>query len=230
MTPLSLPKRTGALALILALTLLRAGAAPEEKNVPRPPLPPGPAIRTDVPDYARWTVDFAYSDRAQQGEASRAEDASVRPLHIDVSRTGTVQHEERTLEKGLSEELWTFGNIQVRRTPTASGLIPAAVLGLGSPYPELDWVAAETYAGPQGKNLLFKRDVYSAEGVFVGTMSATVDAETRYPVSYQFLSESRRYAFLAPPTEALAVPAECATAGKQMMERIQKATPHLGAP
>ncbi len=233
----------------LGALLFAVGGIHADPSAEKPSLPPGPPVMTQMPDFAQWTVDYSYADGADPASSSpqagltegNAMGLSVGPIVADMrlvrvvyTKTGTVRHEEWSFDKG-SREVWAMGDVIVRRGPESSALVPNNDAGLeGNVFPELDWLSKETFTGTQTKDgvqyLVFKKNWYNDDRSFVGTSIAYIDPDTRYPASFQFGNQTRRYTIQAPPTVPLAVPPDFAAAGTAMTEQIQKATPHLAPP
>jgi hypothetical protein len=248
-------------SLILFLLASASTAVCRAQSPADESLPPGPLVNSSMPDRSRWTVDIVYTDRPKSGQPTSAMEAfqkaaqsdpvlakqmanpqfafalrNLRPVHILVSKTGKIRHEERDLEEGAKGELWRFGDDEVERLPNAPSLSARNVAGLvGTDFPELDWISKQTFVGIQTntnrKCLAYRMDVYSVDDhALQGTRIAFVDFATRNPVSYQFQEETRTYTILAPPESTLTVPDDFKEAARQLESRLQRATPHLGTP
>ena len=204
----------------------KAPEAALEKGSP----PPGPPIAQEMPEFAQWAVDYTYAG----GEETKTETASARPIRSVVTKTGTISHEERTLERNLSDEVWFLGNDMVKRIPTSPELVVVHVLSQDIPFPDLRWLTKETFQGfesQDGKKCLsYKWDEYSDTHVLIGTHYALVDPDTRYPILSRFRNETRRYTFLPPPKAMLVPPTDYVAVAKAMNDQIQRATPHFDPP
>jgi hypothetical protein len=249
------------MTVMVLLTAWVCAQTPSDQGSATKTPPPGPLIISKMPDFSQWTIDIAYTDRPKPGETSAALAAytkaaqtdpvlakamanpqfvlalrNLRPVHIRITKTGKIRHEERDMEEGGKGELWWIGDYIVERsgnspTPTARNVAGWITFD----FPELDWITKETFIGIQAnkdrKCLAFKTDVYSeSDHMLLGTKYAFVDFATRCPVSYQYLAETRNYTFLPPPTSALDAPQEFVAAAQAADVHIRRATPHLGPP
>ncbi len=247
----------------VALVLILSGCIVCSKAIDAPTaaLPSGPLVALQMPEFSQWTVDITYSDRPKPGEASSVMAAyqkaaqsdpvlakemsnpqfalalqNSRPVHILVTKTGKVRHEERELEGGTKGELWKVGDDVVEQLTGASQLSARNVAGLAAEdFPEFAWIAKDNFVGVQTnqnhKCLEFKKDYYSVDDHSLqGTKVAYIDYGTRYPVSYQFQAESRIYTIMAPPTISLTVPAEVSAAAGALEAGLQREMPHFAKP
>jgi hypothetical protein len=223
-------------------------------------IPPGPLVIARIPGAnAQWAVDYTYSNAPKPGEqtaldklkleaqedpalAKNLQDPqyvlsiqNIRPVHISVVRTGNITHEEGLYEQGYTGEKWSDGRVMVERRFSSPALVATMQLNAqGDDFPDFDWIAKDNFIGVQThdnlKCLVFKKDQYSIEGNFIGTAYAYVDFTTRLPEGYQFVFETRKYTILPPPSAQLSMPEDFMAAGKVMIGRIQRATPHFALP
>jgi len=225
-------------AFTLALFLRGACAQTPDSEPPvKEPLPPGPLIVTHMPAFAQWSIDFTYPPAAKPGQKDQAVGfpGQIRPIHILVTKTGNITHEERIFEHDLKGEMWSNGDIAAERLPNSSALNAGFGNGqAGNAFPDFDWITKENYIGTKSHNqvkcMVFKQPQYDFEGGFLGIATAYVDIKTRYPVEYQRNEASRIYIILAAPPAQLVMPNDVLAAGKGMKDRLQKATPHLAPP
>jgi len=207
---------------LLTIGMIRAEEPPE-----KPSLPPGPPVVTQMPDFAQWSIDYVYADSPDGGVPSAAPGSTVaagrdglqeenikglslganisgmRPLHVVITKTGDIRHEEWSLEKNGTKEIWAMGDVVVTRSSIIPGLIPSNMAGMGGDtFPELAWLSKEDFVGYEDeagrKCLAFKKNWYSDEHVFLGTSIAHIDPDSRYPVSFQFADQTRHYTILRP--------------------------------
>jgi hypothetical protein len=222
------------IGVFTATLLCRLGCAqtPAEQPLIKEALPPGKLIVTSMPAFAQWSIDFTYRPEAKPGQAVSG---NMRPVHVLVTKTGDITHEEKTFENGMYGEMWSNHNIAVQRLPNS--LVLEAGFGNGgaaNAFPDFDWISKESYVGTQEHNhikcMVFKQPKYGIENGFLGIATAYVGFTSRYPVGYEMNDESRAYAILPPPTVQLAIPDNFLTAGKAMIVKLQRATPHLAPP
>jgi hypothetical protein len=229
--------------------------APATKDV----LPSGPLIVHQMPDLSQWTIGYLYTDTPKPGEPSildqykqaalknpslekAMEDPqyvfaiqNIRPLHVVVTKTGNILHTEVAYQQGYTGEVWIVGDLTVQKLPNISELTAGITGGAEEDvFPEFDWIGKENFIGMQGKGdhkkcMAFKKDIYEGHDL-IGTKLAWVDLDTRYPVTYQYLVETRDYKILPPPTSPLVAPEEFIAAGRAMMKRVANGTPHLAHP
>lgn len=260
---------TACVAILLA-GWSRAQESSNQSTETKNTLPPGPLIVTQMPKFAQWSIDYTYTDGLKPGQDSPAlaqykklaeKDPEVakeladprfvatlnpnRPLHVVVTTTGDIRHEERSLEQGQESELWGEAGYTAERKPGAPKLF-VNMFGIQerNEFPEFFWLSKASFTGIETDNghkcLAFKQDIdpvqllYSSSG-FTGNgtkipVIAHIDFTTRYPVSLQFGVETRQYTFLSPPTSPLDVPDEFVSAIKEMQTRSQKATAGTSPP
>lgn len=232
----------GMFGVVLLFLLADAQTTAEETPV-KEPLPAGPLIVTKMPDFARWSIDFTYpsaktgqpAESPNQKSQPTAPAGQNRPIHIVVTKTGDITHEEKTFENGSTGQMWSNRDTAAERVPNSPVMVAGFSSGPGeNAFLDFDWISKENYVGTvthnQVKCLVFKQNQYDFEGGFLGMATAYVDFKTRYPVEYNRNSASRIYTIMAPPTEQLVIPSEFLAAGKAVKDKLQKATPHLAAP
>jgi hypothetical protein len=250
-------KKSIILLLFLCVFLCSGNAQASAPDSPQ--LPSGPLIVAQMPDLAQWSVDSTYSDAAKADQPSALDryrkeaekDPALakaiadpqylltllnpRPTQVLYSKSGNIRHEVRTLELGYKRELWAKGEIMVERKPGIPDLVASIFDASGlDAFPEFDWIARNNFVGSQIYNnvkcFAFKMDVYDDQHHFLGTKFAYIDQKTLYPLGYIFGTETRKYTILPPLTSELTVPDDFLAAGKAMLARVQRATPHLGPP
>jgi hypothetical protein len=247
----------GALVIVTAVGLARAqsDSAPATKDV----LPSGPLIVRQMPALAQWTIDYTYTDVPKPGApslldqykqaalqnpslAKAMEDPqyvfaiqNIRPIHAVVTKTGNTLHTEVAYQQDYKGEVWIVGDLTVQKLPNKSELTAGITGGTDQEvFPEFDWIGKDNFIGMQSKGehtkcIAFKKDIYDGHDL-IGTKLAWVDLGTRYPVTYQYLTETRDYKILPPPTVPLVAPEEFVEAGRAMMKRVESGTPHLAPP
>ena len=252
---------------VFCMTLVFRGSWGQTPEPTKGVLPPGPLIIDQMPAFAQWTIDYTYSNTPKPGEpsaldlykqealkdpalAKALEDPqyvfslqNIRPLHMVVTKTGNVLHQETTFEQNYKGEMWANRTVKVEKRPNLSELVAVIRNDLqDAAFPGFDWISKRNLAGIETKDghkcAVFKGQVDPVAISHPGEVGsgttvpaiAYIDSETHYPVSFQFGVETRQYTFLAPPTDELVMPDEFVAAGKAMMAQIQKATPHLGRP
>jgi len=221
-------------------------------------LPSGPLIVSKMPDFAKWTIDFSYSNAPKAGDpsvldrykqealkdpelAKAMQDPqfaftirNIRQVHVVVTKTKDVVHEERQFEQGYQGDMWSNSEIQVEKRPNLDRLVAVINIDNNDAFPDFDWIAKRNFSGLESHGglqcMAFKEDRYNDEHQFIGTIHAWVDVATRYPEGYEFGPEKRSYTFQDPPTGMQVIPPNYLDAAKAMADQIKKATPHLAAP
>jgi hypothetical protein len=162
----------------------------------------------------------------------------ARPVHIVVTKTGTTWHMEENMERGEEIEEWHTAQVTAVKKPGMNKFNVVLEDNTGRvDFPEFYWLAKGNYTGPATdggqKTLVFKAQVDATKihnpggsgGEETVPGEAHIDWKTRYPVSFEFLDETRRYTYQSPPTEALVVPDEINAVWKAAQKHMQQLVP-----
>lgn len=197
-----------------------------------PPLPPGPLLNP-APGYSQWTVII--QQRSGAPTATRPEDKEAKKIPqklITVTKTGNVRKEDETDETGTKSQSWTLGEYTV--TFRQGSRIPTVAIGSAAKsdsaktdFPGFEWISAKNYTRIEK---VLGRDCIIFRGQSGGTADqpsyaavASVDAETKLPVSLVVGEETRIYQFAQAPQAMLVPPANVQESIKSWQSHIQEA-------
>jgi hypothetical protein len=225
-------KKTWLVFLVIsALAGVQAADAQQGQAVP---LPPGFAL-AKMPAFSKWQIIFSYDDDkpATAGVAAPAATPGTgkeaapppRPRQVTVTRTDPVWHAVLVNTSGGTKECWGDGDFMYLKPTSESEAVPLFnnsqfsmsdssrfVSNVQGGFPDLEWVSQKTYVGSQKGVFIFQ------EGGDDGA-KAWIAADTCYPISWKKGKETRMFQILAPPTEALVLPADIAKIS-QISKRI----------
>lgn len=198
--------------LLLALALSPVAATATEK----PPVPQGPLLQA-YPNFCTWEIKYLYpSDNQPPTSSARPPNGNVPsiaslsflpPRTYQITRTDSVSHVIITDVAGHKTEEWFDGLdcylLQKGLPPLFAEHIDLRFPDLRTTnFPDLDWIAASTFAGTQTIDarpcLCFRK----------ADMKVWIDAKTRFPVRWERRGETRIFTELASPETVLCLPEE----------------------
>ena len=224
--------RTPYLAALIACVIATPLPAQEPAPVATPPaLPPGPLLKP-ASNSAEWTVIFKVNaTESGEGESSNGSQKKSPEKRITITKSGAVRREVLVDEAGARSETWTFGGYRV--TLRQGSPIPGvAIVGTQKAnaarldFPDFEWISAKNYTGIAKSN---GRDCLTFRGESGGTdpdmpslvSTATVDVETRWPLSLVLADETRTYVYAAAPGAPLVPPQEAQDAVKAWQKHLE---------
>jgi hypothetical protein len=137
-------------------------------------VPPGPWVMVSAPSFARWNIEYRYSDAAVHGKA-RAESAqrskeqtSTDPAYakmmadspamalamdpprlqeVAVIKTRNLKQTKMAYEGGLTGERWSDGVVVMARLPGSKNITvdPAAQDPTTQDFQEFSWLSRDTF-------------------------------------------------------------------------------------
>ncbi len=194
------------------LLILPLAAAAAEK----PPIPEGPLLQAH-PDFCTWQITYSYpSDtriptspaRAPHGNMpSIASLSFLPPRTYRVTRTNSVAHAVIIDIAGGKTEEWFDGLdcylLQKGFSPLFADRIDLRFPDLRTTaFPDLDWIAASTFAGTE---IIDHRPCICFRKA---DMKVWIDAKTRFPVRWERQGEIRNFKELDSPADVLSLPEE----------------------
>jgi hypothetical protein len=201
------------LSIILCL-ICGAVSVHAQQPSPTPELPSLPLLKP-VPDRTKWTVTVKGKPA---GKGNVANDGQSGTIHTIIgAKTDNILHVISIAGNGNKSDTWSDGKVQVIINPAWK----KPLISSGSPqeFPKPDWISLKNYTDTLKKDgrdyLVFRDRIFPAggdqsltaadlDGVDPETLKVTavasIDAETRLPVSVQIGDETTIYKFETLPS------------------------------
>jgi hypothetical protein len=230
---------------LLLITLISAiGSSVVAQSTDNPPFPGGPVL-AKAPNFSKWTTTTSAPKTTTGGTdaSSSSGKADVPKVIVTTTKTLPILLISTDALGGEKSSRWCVGHFEVILDPHLPGPFITDSSSQNftdfshSDFPELQWISEANFAGIKQvggqKVLLFRKTIAlsaavqsalkAAGHVATGTLcEATIDAETRLPVSFKNGGEVSTYHFEPPPTSILDLPPEVKSIIVQEQNRIQR--------
>jgi hypothetical protein len=217
-------------AIILAIStsffLQIAGAYGQDPApAPAPELPPGPLIEKRAPDFSKWIIKTVSQSAQQSGGASSPEDkqkAAETTIKTVVTKTLPVIHVQTVDDQNRVWSVWVKDSMQAVEFPDRKSVAfvkaseangfknPLEVNFSQSDFDGFDWLSKSNFVGVKDvmgrKCLVFTTTKMLPVVNYVVTVTASVDFDSRLPVSLVTNNNAAIYQFLQPPAEMQTLP------------------------
>ena len=161
-------------------------------------------------------------------------DAEKKPSErrITITKTGDVRREVLINEAGVKTETWTFGSYKVSLQQGLTAPIVAFVdkqkaNAARVDFPDFEWISKQNYAGIEkafGRDcIIFRGETGGGDTDLPSFASvATMDAQSRLPLSLAIGDETRTYEYASAPQAPLIPPKEAQDAIKSWQTHLQE--------